>query len=318
MPAPVSELVAAGLLLSGCTLAVPDEAAFRGGLDCPEGLGDCNRSVEDGCEVRLSQSAEHCGVCGASCEEGEICAGGGCVPACHAITLTNDDARLIFPSRGYGVGAGDFTAEIWARVPFGSDHIPVTPLWSMNDDTGTNGFSMSVSRESASCVIYGARGGAGSGSGVVDVDGFRTAAWRHLACQRRGGWIEIWVDGRLDARAPAPARLEEESNVVLGAPRHSRDRPQPYQLDYRVDVGPMRFSRVARMEGPHEPSLRWPVDGDTVAQHLVETGLDESRLRGCGSLGDCTQLLPDEAGGDNPGGPGEGIAALAGTLPCAR
>ncbi len=46
--------------------------------ECESGYGDCNHSFDDGCEVRLTTSARHCGACGNECAGDEECHDGEC------------------------------------------------------------------------------------------------------------------------------------------------------------------------------------------------------------------------------------------------
>jgi hypothetical protein len=49
--------------------------------DCETGFGNCDGQSENGCEADLNSSPGNCGACGNSCEPGEKCGGGLCVPA---------------------------------------------------------------------------------------------------------------------------------------------------------------------------------------------------------------------------------------------
>lgn len=46
--------------------------------ECEEGHGDCNRYFEDGCEVNLGTSEEHCGACDSPCSGAQECHDGEC------------------------------------------------------------------------------------------------------------------------------------------------------------------------------------------------------------------------------------------------
>jgi len=71
----------------GCGEPCPNpdhaEAGCAGGdcsIDrCQEGWGDCDRSVANGCEVDLTRTAAHCGVCDRSCGDSQSCVEGACV-----------------------------------------------------------------------------------------------------------------------------------------------------------------------------------------------------------------------------------------------
>ncbi len=46
---------------------------------CPFGVADCNGIQEDGCEVDIRSSPEHCGACGNACLSGQPCVDGLCL-----------------------------------------------------------------------------------------------------------------------------------------------------------------------------------------------------------------------------------------------
>ncbi len=48
-------------------------------LNCTDGYGNCNKLLEDGCEVDLNNTPDHCGECGHACEDGEVCSSGECI-----------------------------------------------------------------------------------------------------------------------------------------------------------------------------------------------------------------------------------------------
>jgi hypothetical protein len=57
----------------------PQECSDGGCQDpCEEGLGNCDRDHETGCETDLMRSSEHCGRCGLGCAEDEGCYEGQC------------------------------------------------------------------------------------------------------------------------------------------------------------------------------------------------------------------------------------------------
>jgi hypothetical protein len=74
-------MVALGFLLSGC----PEE-----GVKCGEGLTVCGSTCVD-----LSSTADHCGACGATCGEGQMCVEGAC-RACTAGVCTYDVVATCF------------------------------------------------------------------------------------------------------------------------------------------------------------------------------------------------------------------------------
>jgi hypothetical protein len=65
----------------GCT-GINGIPICRGGqcaVSCNAGRGDCDSLVENGCEVDLDSTAQHCGACNRACDPSETCQGGVCV-----------------------------------------------------------------------------------------------------------------------------------------------------------------------------------------------------------------------------------------------
>jgi hypothetical protein len=53
-------------------------AASRCHISCVGGFADCNKLVDDGCEISTDSDPENCGSCGAKCAAGDICWKGAC------------------------------------------------------------------------------------------------------------------------------------------------------------------------------------------------------------------------------------------------
>lgn len=91
-------------------------------LVCAGTLADCNQDAADGCEADLSQSAEHCGQCGHSCQ-GSSCEASQCLPqvlTSEAKGLFHVDASdVFFEGSGqlaridkHGEGASQLVAQL--------------------------------------------------------------------------------------------------------------------------------------------------------------------------------------------------------------
>jgi hypothetical protein len=63
------------------------EPCAPGNATCAIGRADCNRELDDGCEVDLQEDVENCGVCARSCElvnaSQTSCVAGACAPTCE-------------------------------------------------------------------------------------------------------------------------------------------------------------------------------------------------------------------------------------------
>ena len=93
----------------------------KASLVCRVGRADCDGNPANGCEVDLSTSSAHCGVCGRSCGAG-ACSSGACGPfrltalsGCRATALEADGANLYAGTFGYGC-----PASIWLVPQDGS------------------------------------------------------------------------------------------------------------------------------------------------------------------------------------------------------
>lgn len=58
---------------------------------CDSGWGDCDGKPENGCEVDLTRSADHCGTCGRGCGPGGLCAAGTCKSAMCSASIRDCD-----------------------------------------------------------------------------------------------------------------------------------------------------------------------------------------------------------------------------------
>ena len=60
--------------------AEPGCEAGRCSIDrCEDGWGDCDRDLENGCEVDVARDQEHCGGCFEACPSEQVCEDGSCV-----------------------------------------------------------------------------------------------------------------------------------------------------------------------------------------------------------------------------------------------
>ncbi|MCC6217468.1 MAG: hypothetical protein IT376_21605 [Polyangiaceae bacterium] len=299
-------------LAPGCSLAAPDAELLSGGLACAVGLADCNRDAADGCEVRVARDRAHCGGCGIGCGPDDTCLDGRCVSRCGGVRFLHDDARLSLGSAGYALGEGDFTAEAWARVPFAAApaHDLDSLIWASRDDTAAASLAFGAGSTWLGCWLRDAAGTVASLEARRELG----VGWRHVACQRRGGKLELWLDGELVMASSATGSIGPSAAAVLGRPRWTSGPPRADSMVH--DLGPLRISRVARYPARFVPEWRWEVDADTVSQHLVAGGLDPDRLALCRKGGTCAHLLADEAGGDNDAFAPAGVEPLTGPLPC--
>ena len=261
---------------------------------CENGWANCNGRADDGCEVDTASSSQFCGSCLTSCGAATPrCEQGSCVPRCAAVRLTSTSARVSFPTVGMGVGAGDFTAELWLA-------------WHTAFATGQGSVftSNEVLEASAIVLIEGdgkincaATEPVPNGGGAVAAPFPEDGKFHHVACVRGAGVLSIYVDGVRRAQAANTNPIVAGGTAALGRPSGYPDYLAP-----SMNVGPVRISRVARYDGPFAPRAFWVVDPDTVAQYLTSRGFDGTTLH-------------DEAGGDNDGTASANIVATTET-PC--
>lgn len=214
---------------------------------------------------------------------------------CHAIQLTNTDARISVDSSGFGIGSSDWTFEFWVRVDNAFAHGGGSNLFCQNQNYAAYAIRPAYRSDGDSagrviCNTYNNTSGShnlDAHSEVID-DG----EWHHIACNYEGGTMTVYTDGvggQVDSGAP---EIQATSSMSIGNAAGYGDYGAA-----SVSFGPIRYSSSARYDGGFTPSQDWAVDGQTVAQYLVSDGFDGT-------------TLADEAGGDNDGTHDQGVTAV--------
>ncbi|MEV6416718.1 sialidase family protein [Kribbella sp. NPDC051718] len=112
---------------------------------------------------------------------------------------TDDAIQLPF-AESLAVGAGDFTAMSW--IKYGARTTPQAIFWGYN----INEFSQFWLRaEPADARIRGLITTGGNTAVVATTKAYNDNAWHHVALQRKGLTLSIWVDGVQVASVAAPA-----------------------------------------------------------------------------------------------------------------
>lgn len=263
---------------------------------CENGWANCNERPDDGCEIDTRSSARFCGSCLVSCgEKTPRCEQGECAPRCHAVKLAQVAAHIAFPTTGMSFGTGDFTVELWIAKHIDFALADNRSLFTTNEalqasaislfETGAGRLSCSVSEpvpNSSPTLV-----------GPLPED----RAWHHVACVRRSGLVELYIDGVLRAQ-------QENTNSVVPNATGAIGKPSGYP-DYKAGpflVGPVRISRVARYAASFTPRAFWSVDADTILQYLSRRDFDGASV-------------PDETGSDNDGNADVGVVFSRDT-PC--
>ncbi|WP_344842568.1 sialidase family protein [Kribbella ginsengisoli] len=112
---------------------------------------------------------------------------------------TDDAIQLPF-AESLAVGAGDFTAMSW--IKYGARTTPQAIFWGYN----INEFSQFWLRaEPADARIRGLITTGGNTAVVATAKAYNDNAWHHVALQRKGLTLSIWVDGVQVASVASPA-----------------------------------------------------------------------------------------------------------------
>lgn len=96
-------------------------------LECASGRGDCNETLQDGCEVDFEEDSANCGGCGIRCDVGLRCREAACRPQLvwarsfgsagedHATAMAFDDEGNVYVAGVFGetadFGAGALTSS---------------------------------------------------------------------------------------------------------------------------------------------------------------------------------------------------------------
>ena len=260
-----------------CVLPHVAQAACAQGVcgvaSCEPGRADCDGAAGNGCEVDVTSSNAHCGTCSQACATEKLCVAAACAPRCRAMRSLYPQARLTLPPKGFDVGAGDFTVEMWVSVPATPDD---SAFLLMNSSYSVNGIRLYAVPYEVGCNILNPKGASPKlGSGHAVGPALAPNHWSHLACVRADGTLSLYVDGKLANAVPVATDLLALSPTALAA-NHGA-------------IGPVRFSKTKRYSGTFKPSATWPVDADTVAQFLTQLAF----------MPGAPAALTDEAGGDN-------------------
>lgn len=300
--------------LAACTLAEPAQESLSGAdLHCPTGHKVCGASCvridqpSTGCE---SLSCDPCAPAHASaaCVNG-ACGVGVCEPgwsdcdrdpangceehasacSCRSIVFTGGAGEARIPASGMDLGDSDWTLEAWIKhnvQPTGVRFVMNVAQIEYNYLYVSLGLPLR-------CGV-GLPGSIVPGHNVLVLDApLPVGEWHHVACERSGGALRVYIDGYVRAEGLIDVPVH---GVSEGALLH----------DYSGSslVGPMRLSRVARYGEEFVPRMRWIADQDAVLLYLVKSGIN------AGSL-------VDEAGGDNHALILGGILDGDGDTPCA-
>ncbi len=262
----------AACALPNAAQATCEQSACRV-ASCEPGRADCDGAAGNGCEIEVTSSNAHCGTCSQACAPEKLCVAAQCAPRCGAIRSIYPQARLTLPSTGFGVGAGDFTIEMWVSVPPGLDDF--TQL-TMNNSYPVSGIRVLAGRHEAACQILNPKGASPTlGSAHAVGPALALEHWSHIACVRADGTLSLYVDGKLANAVPVATDLLALSPTAIDA--------------NQAAIGPIRISKTKRYAGNFTPSAAWPVDADTLAQFLTKLPFVPTGQA----------ALTDEAGGDN-------------------
>jgi hypothetical protein len=255
-------------------VCAPIPAATDPASECP-GITTCNGS--GACALLGSGAA--CTLSG-ECASGS-CTNGVCVTACHAIRLDAATARISAPNTGWGLGAGDWTLELWMKAHDAFSGGTVTVL---NENYLVNDLRLGYNSASGtlSATTYGGACPCGKGTGNMNLASgpVNDGQWHHVAVVRSGGAGRLFLDGAQVDSDIITTSLVASSPIAVGVPAG-----YPGYGASPVLIGPYRFSSVARYTGPFTPATHWPLDASTVTQYLTDAAF--------------AGTLVDEAGGDN-------------------
>lgn len=229
---------------------------------CESGFADCNGLPGDGCEENVRTSASSCGACKNACAAPNECFRGQCGPAlaCHALRFTSPASRVVFSNTGLDTVDGDFAVEMWLKIVGGWS---AAEIFRFNDGPPvSNGVHVSLEGDAIVCALVGT-GPAGptTGSPILKAPGAPQRRWVHVACERSGGDLALYVDGKRVAHDVVTTPVIASGTGAFGfAPETSNAAP--------VLLGPIRISKIARYTADFTPATQWLMDSDTLAAWL--------------------------------------------------
>ncbi len=231
---------------------------------CEEGFADCNGLPGDGCEESLRTSATSCGACKSACAAPNECFRGQCgaALACHAIRFTSPASRVIFSNTGLDTGDGDFSIEMWLKITGGWS---AAEIFRFNDGPPvSSGVHLSMDGDGILCALVGSgASGPGTGSPILKATGATQGRWVHVACQRTGSDLALYVDGKRAAHDLVTTPVVASGTGAFGfAPDTTYAAP--------VLIGPVRISKVARYTSDFTPESHWSTDANTLAEWLSQ------------------------------------------------
>lgn len=315
------------MLVLSCTMGEAARESLTGGdLHCVAGMKQCGSTC-----VAMDRPSTGCSA--TTCEPCQVphasatCSGGTCVPSacefgwkdcdrdpangcetetescgCRSVEFSTPNTKVVIKKLVKSeAGAlldvmdfqdGDWTWEAWLKV---KGEEAAWQFYSNGEGHENNGFGVGIGASGIYCGVQ-MSGNPAPAAGMFVEGLLRPNEWQHLACERSGNTLRLYVDGVLRSTVTAfDVTSVSDATMYRG----------PSLTDSPVLLGPMRISKAARYDGNFEPWRRWSADPDTVVLYLVSKGMKE-------------QTLADEAGEPNNGSVSGGVVDGQGDTPCAE